>query len=54
MKEPDSFFDWENQFRPKSSKANRLRLEKKKVNTIGLLKEEFVKILTNWKKKNNI
>jgi len=44
VKEPESFYDWEKQYRPNSSRANRLRSEKKKVNSIGLLKEEFVKI----------
>ena len=54
VKERESYYDWELQFRTKSTKANRPKAEKKKVNTIGMLKEEFIKILANWKKKNNI
>ena len=54
MKKQESYLDWELQFRRKSSKANRPKSVKKKVNSIGILKEEFIKILANWKKKNNI
>ena len=54
VKEPESYYDWELQLKTNSTKANRRRSDKKKVNTIGILKEEFIKILANWKEKNNI
>jgi len=54
VKELESFYDWEKQFKPKSTRGNRLKSERKKVNSIGILKEEFTKILANWKEKNNI
>jgi len=54
VKEPGSFYEWESQFKTNSTEANRHKSKKKKVNSIGILKEEFIKILANWKKKNNI
>lgn len=54
MKEPGSYFDWESQLKVNPTKANRLKSEKKKVNSIGILKEEFTKILASWKEKNKI
>ena len=54
VKESGSYHDWELQFRTNSTKANRNKSEKKKVNTIGILKDEFTKFLGSWRKKNDI
>jgi len=54
VKEHESFYDWESQYKINPKKAIRPKSEKKRVNNIGLLKEEFEIFLSNWKKKNNL
>jgi len=54
VKEPGSYYEWESQLKVDPTKANRSKSEKKKVNTIGILKDKFIKILAKWKKLNNI
>ena len=53
MKEPESYFEWELQFKPKI-KAKSSKKKREKFNILGIKDKEFVNAVKNWKKQNKI
>lgn len=47
MEKPNSYFDWELQFRKKKGERKR-----KRINSLGLYPHDFKKFMNEWKKKN--
>ncbi|MHA1291644.1 MAG: hypothetical protein ACTSQJ_03125 [Promethearchaeota archaeon] len=49
-----SFFEWELNFRSKSHSFSNFKKKEVKVNSLGILEEDFKKYLEKWKERNNL
>ena len=57
MKEPESYFEWELQFKPKikaksSDPITESKKKRAKCNRLGIKDKEFINFIKIWKEKN--